>query len=181
MRTSRVTSSLLLLAAVAVPLAGCGGDDGSSASGDAGASSTTTSTLADSGGSAAAKPCGSFEAGKGGVVRTFCDGKASIKITLGGTVKTLTGGTCEESGGYYTLNFGTVIGTGFEGDRPDYFGALFPDGGGPPQAVSVHVDGLGGLIENATGSVSADKQSVHIEGSTSDKDPDPLVADATCF
>jgi hypothetical protein len=174
MRTSRVTTSLLLLAALAVPLAACGGDDSSSASkDDSGGATTTSTTEAHSDGGGTAKGCGSFEAGKGGVVRTFCDGSASIKITLGGTVKTLTGG-------YYTLNFGTVVGAGFEGEHPDYFGALLPDGGGPPEAVSVHVDGLGGLIEHATASVSADKQSVHIEGATSDKDPDPLVADATC-
>jgi hypothetical protein len=153
-----------LLLALAVPLAACGGDD-SSSSGTTAPKGTTDTTQQEVGGGS----CGDYEAGKDGVIRTFCDGPAFARITLGGAESTLSGGECTDSGGYYTINFGTVVGGDFTGStHPDYLGALFPDEGGSPEAVTIRVGGKGGLVNGATGNVSVDKESVHLEGTTQD-------------
>ena len=96
----------------------------------------------------------------------FCDGPATAKVDIGGVKSTVTGGTCDEEGGYYTVNIGAVTGPDFTGAKPNYIGALFPDSGGTPDAVSIRVGGAGGVLNRVTGSVSADKQSIHLEGTT---------------
>jgi hypothetical protein len=143
-------------------LAACGGsskDDSSSSDG------TTSSTASRDHGSDAATSCGRFAKGKGGIVNVFCDGKAVAHVTIGSASSTLAGGTCEESGGYYTINFGAVAGPDFTGTtKPDYIGALIPDDGTAAQAVTIRSGGAGGLLQDATASVSDDQQSVHLEG-----------------
>jgi hypothetical protein len=166
MRRRRLVPVFAFALLVVVPLAACGGDDSGSSSDAKAPSSTTTEG---SGTEVGGGSCGDLEAGKDGVIRTFCDGPAFARITLGGTESTLSGGECTDSGGYYTINFGTVVGGDFTGStHPDYLGALFPDEGGSPEAVTIRVGGKGGLVNGATGNVSVDKESVHLEGTTQD-------------
>src|ERR1041385_1976484 len=85
-----------------------------------------------------------------GEARVFCDGSATAKVVVGGTSSTVKGGSCDEQGGYFAINFGAVTGPDFKGDRPDYIGALFPDGGGAPDAVTIRAGGAGGVLNHVT-------------------------------
>jgi hypothetical protein len=177
MRTRRISTLLALAVVPVVLLAACGGDDSSSSSNTTASSSGSTTTTAKS--SSGSSSCNGLKAGTDGIIRVFCDGHATAKVTIGTTQSTLTGGTCEEAGGYYTINFGAVAGPDFKGDKPDYIGALFPDDGSAIQAVTVRIGGAGGLLTSPTGNTSLDKQSVHIEGTTL-TDHTPVTADIGC-
>ena len=168
MRTRR-TRALVVVLLVAVALGACGGGKGSSADKPPAPRASTT-TKADG--------CKGLQPGKTGIIRVFCGGTATAKVTIGTTKTILIGGTCEESGGFDTVNFGAVPGPDYTGTKPDYIGALFPEKGGAPQAVTVRSGGKGGLVTGATGDISADRQSVHIAGSSADG---TVVVDISCY
>jgi hypothetical protein len=102
---------------------------------------------------AAATGCSSFTPGKKGVTQTFCGGKAVIMITAGASTVTIKGGTCAVSGPYFTVNAGVVVGPGFKGAKPNYFGV---DANPAPGAftnatISYTLNGTGGLLTKNSG------------------------------
>ena len=149
-------------------------------------SSTTTGTSGPTSSAGApssqagASGCGS--AGQPGVLHVFCDGTATASVTIGGTTKTLTGGTCEEQAGMFTINVGTAIddtnwpaGT----PKPDYLGLIY-DGTGQPTVFSARLDGTlaAAVTTGRTGSLGADKKSATIAGKT--YKGVPISASVTC-
>ena len=108
-----------------------------------------------------ASSCTSYKAGSKGVIRTFCGGKAVIKLTTGTTTSTIKGGTCGVSGGYFTVNSGVVIDSSFKGAKPNYFGL-----DAPPKAttftnaiLTYAVNGVGGAVTKNSGTVAANHKS----------------------
>jgi hypothetical protein len=163
MRTGR-----LLLPAVAAALALLGGACG-------GGDSSPALTTAHAGG---AQACSDYTPGKDGIIQVFCDGSATAGLTIGSASTKLTGGSCTDSNGYYAINFGAVAGPDFTGDKPDYIGALFPEGTTTAQAVTVRAGGQGGTLTKLSSTVSDDQKSVHIEGTTTAGDK--VTADIAC-
>lgn len=105
------------MALILAPLAACHPKSGAS-SADSHAPGTTTATVP--------AACSQYPPGAPGVVRTFCDGPAAVKLTVGATPYTLTGGTCSTEGGTFVLNLGVVAGPGLAGPKPDYVGLSAP-------------------------------------------------------
>lgn len=144
-------------------LVGCSGSS-SDAGGDEGA---TTSAATDDGGQddgadagddgtiGSAEGCGDA-AGAEGVVRGFCDGPAVVEFEIDGVAGSIEGGECEESGGYFVVNAGTVVDTSYTGDLPDYAGLLLPlDAGdftGTDATLTINHDGEAVVLTQATGS-----------------------------
>ena len=142
------------VAALVLVLAACGSSGSDASSSDGGSSKTTAASGGDSGGGGSST-CGGYTNGKDGVIRTFCDGSASVKIKSGGKDHEIKGGTCESSGGYYAVNIGVVVDQDFTGTKPDYFGGLFPekegDFSGDKVSASFTVDGEGTAVRDVTG------------------------------
>lgn len=89
------------------------------------------------------------------------------KVTVGAAAsKEISGGTCSQQSDQLALNFGVVAGPDFPAGsaKPDYVGALVPNGSSSPQAFTVRVDGSGGNVVSSTVSVSADKKTVSLGG-----------------
>jgi hypothetical protein len=133
---------------------------GSSSSSSSSASSTTS---APSGGG----DCGQgLHAGSGGVVRVFCDGPATAKVTIGSTTTTLSGGRCDEAEGQLAINFGVVVSIDFPKSqpRPDYVGAILELKTGAASAFTARVGGTGGIVLNPKGTVGAGNKSATVSG-----------------
>jgi hypothetical protein len=101
--------------------------------------------------------CSAYRSGKNGVIRTFCTGTATATVTVGSTTTTMKGGTCAKSGPYFTVNVGVVVGPGFKGIKPLYFGLDIP-----PKAtsftngvLSYAVGGTGGYAATNSGTVTS--------------------------
>jgi hypothetical protein len=163
-------ATLALVLALAAALVGCGSDgDDSSAPGD-----KTASTASDAGGGgegggggASGGGCGSHD-GEDGVIRSFCDGSATVTFDIGGTKGEIGGGTCELSGGFFALNAGTVVDGSFEGTKPDYAGILLPPEDGPFTSESVTLTitygGEATIVSQVTG--THDAKSGSFEGTS---------------
>ena len=161
----------LALAVVACCLLGaCGSKSSSSGTADTpGITASTTPRAA----------CGKYQDGKGGVLRTFCDGTAKVLVTAGGVKYTVSGGTCDLLGGYFNLNAGVVTSASFAGTKPDYIGLLLPTKAGPftRATATVTVGGKGyALVENKG---THDSKSGQIHG-TSYGDKVQVDATFTC-
>lgn len=147
---------MLAATVAALLLAGCGSSGGDAkATGDA----TTTAASGSSGGSSGKGSCGSHD-GEKGVIRSFCDGPASMTFTIDGKEGTIGGGTCEESGGSFVLNAGTVVGTDFAGSaKPDYAGLVVPAKVGAFDAtgatVTITADGKAHVVRDVSGTRTA--------------------------
>jgi hypothetical protein len=114
----------------------------------------------------AASSCSRYKAGRNGVVRTFCTGKATATITAGGATTVIKGGSCEKSGNYFTVNVGVVVGPGFKGAKPNYFGLDVP-----PTAtaftnaiLSYTTSGVSGYASTNSGTVTPDHKSGTFSG-----------------
>ena len=156
--TKPMIAGTMIVAVLALAACGNGssGSDGAKASaGGSTASSTTTSRPA----STSEGECGSDE-GKTGFVRAFCDGPATVSFDIGGTKGKIEGGECAESGGYFTVNAGTVTGPGWVGAPPDYAGFLLPTASGPFTSdnvtASITTGGSTLILTDATGTHDAD-------------------------
>jgi hypothetical protein len=101
----------LILAALT--LAACSPKSSGSANPDSHAPGTTLATVPGS--------CASYPAGAPGVIRTFCDGTAVVKVQVAGVDHTLSGGTCSTSP-VFSLNLGVVSNDQLGGPKPDYVG-----------------------------------------------------------
>ena len=113
-----------------------------------------------------ATSCSSYKAGRNGVVRTFCTGKATATITAGGATTLIKGGSCGKSGNYFTVNVGVVVGPGFKGTKPNYFGLDVP-----PTAtafsnaiLSYTASGVSGYASTNSGTVAPDHKSGTFSG-----------------
>jgi len=110
--------------------------------------------------------CSAYKAGKNGVIRTFCTGKATATVTAGGTTTVIKGGSCAKSGNYLTVNVGVVTRTGFKGPKPNYFGLDVP-----PTAttfsnaiLSYAVGGASGYATSNSGTVASNHKSGTFSG-----------------
>jgi hypothetical protein len=132
-----------------------GGTKAADTSGGTGSSGTSGGT---SGGGGSGSGCSGFEAGKDGVVRTFCDGPGSAEITAGDKKISISGGECLKSGTSLTFNAGVVVGPDHKGTKPDYVGANLPQANGPftNALVTVTSGGESLLLKNISGDHDAD-------------------------
>jgi len=94
-------------------LAGCGAKPADTGGGTPPAASSTT---------ADASGCHAYQAGKDGVIRTFCDGPGSATLAVGTTNVKLGGGSCEAMGQMFSFNAGVVVMPGPGAIKPDYVG-----------------------------------------------------------
>ena len=110
--------------------------------------------------------CSAYKAGRNGVIRTFCSGPATAKVTSAGTTTVIKGGTCGKSGNYFTVNVGVVVGPGYKGPKPNYFGLDIP-----PKAtsftnavLSYATGGVGGYATTNSGTVVPNHKSGTFSG-----------------
>jgi hypothetical protein len=144
----RLRPSIVALAAI-LPLAACQPHKSSASSADSHAPGTTTAnTPAD---------CSKYPQGSPGVIRTFCNGTAVVKLNVGGVAHTLTGGSCDTSAAGFSLNLGVVAGHDLAGPKPDYVGLTTQTTTGPfaNGALAIDIDGKGYAIIQNSGSVSS--------------------------
>lgn len=169
----RLLVALLALAAVLLALSACG----SSESGTAEDTVVDSDKGVDGAESKAdeesdqANSCDGYTAGEDGVIRTFCDGTASVKLTVGGDRYELSGGECVTQGGYFSVNIGVVTGSDFTGTKPDYFGSNMPEaagdyGSGDQAFATFAVDGTSYSVPNTIGSHDGDTAT--FSGTTTD-------------
>ena len=111
---------IVVLAASVLLLAGCGRDEARTGASSAESHAPGTTLAAVPG------ACGSYTPGTPGVIRTFCDGRAVVKITVAGVDHVLHGGTCQQAGGMFVLNLGVVANADLGGPKPDYVGLTVP-------------------------------------------------------
>jgi hypothetical protein len=145
----RLRLPVLLLAAVAAPLSACQPHKSSASSADSHAPGTTTASLPAS--------CSKYPQGAPGVIRTFCDGPAVVKVTVAGVPHTLSGGSCSTMGGAFSLNLGVVAGPDLAGPKPDYVSLTTQAATGPftNAVLAVNVDGKGYAVTENSGTVAA--------------------------
>jgi hypothetical protein len=110
--------------------------------------------------------CSAYRTGKNGVIRTFCSGPATSTVTTAGTTTVIKGGTCGKSGNYFTVNVGVVVGSGYKGSKPNYFGLDVP-----PTAttftngiLSYAVGGASGYATSNSGTVASNHKSGTFSG-----------------
>jgi hypothetical protein len=141
--------SATAIAACALALAACGRHENKTgaSSADSHAPGTTLATAPGS--------CGSYAAGTPGVIRTFCDGPAVVKVNVAGTDYVLKGGTCSQQGPTFTLNLGVVSGAELGGPKPDYVGLTTQTVNGPfsNAILAVNVNGKGYAVTGNSGTV----------------------------
>jgi hypothetical protein len=144
----RFRSSFVALMAVA-PLAACHAHRTGASSADSHAPGTTNAI--------APADCGKYPQGAPGVIHTFCDGSAVVKLTVGGVPHTLTGGECSTIGGMFALNLGVVSGPDLAGPKPDYVGLTtqVTTGHFTNAVLAVNIDGKGYAVTENSGDISA--------------------------
>jgi hypothetical protein len=141
-------SRIAALAAL-LPLIGCQGRHSSASSADSHAPGTTTASVP--------ADCHKYPQGAAGVIRTFCDGPAVVTLTIAGAPRTLTGGTCSNAGGIFSLNLGVVSGPDLAGAKPDYFGITVPVASGAfsNAVMGLDLDGKAYALAENSGEVTA--------------------------
>jgi hypothetical protein len=104
-----------------------------------------------------------------GVVRGFCGGPAKVTVTVGTKTYQLNHGTCVFSGGYYSINAGTVVSSGHKGKKPDYVGMDLPSHSGAftNALIEVTVAGKGNFVSPDTGTLAANMKSGAFTGQAS--------------
>jgi hypothetical protein len=87
-------------------------------------------------------------------------------VTTAGTTTVIKGGTCGKSGNYFTVNVGVVVGSGYKGSKPNYFGLDVP-----PTAttfangiLSYAVGGASGYATSNSGTVASNHKSGTFSG-----------------
>ncbi len=132
-----------------VALGGCHAHKPGASSADSHAPGTTMATVA--------ADCSKYPAGSAGVIRTFCDGPAVVKLSVGAAAYTLTGGSCSTTGNVFTLNLGVASGPGLAGPKPDYIGLTANTANGPftNAVLSINAGGKGYAVTQNDGEVAA--------------------------
>ena len=136
-----------LVAAGTLALAACGRNEGRSGANSAESHAPGT-TLASAPGS-----CGSYAPGTPGVIRTFCNGPAMVKLNVAGKDYVLKGGSCDSQMGLLSVNLGVVSGPDLGGPKPDYFGLSAPLTPGPfsNAVLAVNIGGKGYAVTRNSG------------------------------
>lgn len=171
----RLLVASVALVAVLSTLAACSSSESGTAEEtvvDRGEGSDGTEPASDEGPDPATG-CAGYTAGEDGVIRTFCDGTASVELSVGGDEYELRGGECVTQGGYLSVNIGVVTGSDFTGTKPDYFGSNMPEatgdyGEGDQAFATFAVDGTSYSVPNTTGSHDGDTAT--FSGTTTDGD-----------
>lgn len=143
MRTVR----LLGVGVFALALAACGREE--SQGGPEGAAPPPT-TLSQS-------TCGPFTRGAPGVLNAFCDGTATVTVTVADAQYVLRGGSCSISRTLYTLNAGALLSPSDTRTPPDYVGMVSQVQDGPftNAVLSANLGGRSYVLGQNTGEVSA--------------------------
>jgi len=131
-----------------VALGGCHAHKSGASSADSHAPGTTTASVA--------ADCGKYPQGAPGVIRTFCNGTAVVKLSVGGVAHALSGGSCQIVGNIFTLNLGVVSGPGLAGPKPDYIGMTAPTADGPftNATLTLTVGGKGYTVAENSGEIT---------------------------
>jgi hypothetical protein len=110
--------------------------------------------------------CSAYQAGRNGVIRTFCSGSATATVTTAGTTTLIRGGTCGKSGSYFTVNVGVVVSPSYRGSKPNYFGLdVLPTAPTFTNAIlSYAVGGAGGYATSNSGTVAPNHKSGTFSG-----------------
>jgi hypothetical protein len=132
--------------AACVVLAACTSKESKTgaASAESHAPGTTTALIAG--------PCAAYPKGSPGVINAFCDGPATVNLTVGDKSYALRGGTCVTQANLFSLNLGVVAGADLAGPKPDYVGLTVaaPQGPFTNGVLMVVIDGKAyPLIENS--------------------------------
>jgi hypothetical protein len=112
-------------------------------------------------------------------VRTFCSGSLKVTVTVGNASFRFKGGLCEVSGGFFTVNSGTVVRSTYKGKKPNYVSIDMPDHPGTFQ-YPIHSPagfGISGIVatlagteyatDTGTGDLAANKKSGTFTGTAS--------------
>jgi hypothetical protein len=144
------TSRLIVLLAGVLALAACGREEAKTGANSAESHAPGT-TLATTAGA-----CAAYTSGTPGVVRTFCNGPATLKAFVAGKEYDLSGGTCATEGPMFTVNLGVVSTPELGGPKPDYFGLTVPAGGGhfSNAVLTLTVGGKGYALTSNSGDAS---------------------------
>jgi hypothetical protein len=136
-------------AALAAGLGGCGDHNTGASSAESHAPGTTLA--------AKPGPCEAYPAGAPGVVRTYCDGPATVTIHAAGADHLLKGGSCSTANGEFALNLGVVSNAELGGPKPDYVGITAPVASGPfsNAMIAVTLDGTTYALTENTGEITA--------------------------
>ena len=100
--------------------------------------------------------CLAYPPGAPGVIRTYCNGKATVLLTVNGIDHPLRGGVCAAAGGVFSLNLGVVGGPDLAGPKPDYIGLTAPAAVGAfsGAAVSVAINGKAYRLSQTSGALT---------------------------
>lgn len=123
--------------ALAALLAACGRTDAPSGAPSAESHAPGTTAASVPG------PCSGYPKGSAGVLNTYCDGPAVVKLSIGAKTYVLHGGACARDAGQFSLNLGVVSTDELAGPKPDFIGLNTSDAQGPftDATLAVTVDG----------------------------------------
>ena len=119
---------------------------------------TTTAAVAGS--------CTEYPKGAPGVINTFCDGTATVNLTVGAKAYALRGGTCSADASHFTLNLGVVASGELAGPKPDYVGLTVQGPQGPFSNAVLIVVVDGKAYSPAPNSGDVGPSGGHFEGET---------------
>lgn len=87
------------------------------------------------------------------VIRKFCDGPATLQLTLNGKARAIKGGQCDHQMGMRSFNAGMVSIDHAVSGGPNYIGFTLPDDASTP-SLTIHLDGKKYLFQTKTGSIT---------------------------
>ena len=191
-----LSSTALLLTAVAATLAGCGsagsGPSAASQPGTVAATAAPAASAPDRAASASAGGSGSgggssscshgLQPGANGVVDIDCGGPATVRITAGSVSESITGGTCRQAGSTWTVTAGVITQYGvYTGPPVDVVTVAATVG--KDASVQAELGGKMLLVDSASFALSSGGKSAHVAG-TSNRNADianaPVTVDVTC-
>lgn len=187
-----ISGATLLLAAGVLAIAGCGssGSSGAAAAsppGTSAASGAPASSARGSGngagsGGASASCSHGVQPGAAGVVDIECGGPATVQITAGSVSESITGGTCRQAGGTWTVTAGVITQYGvYTGPPVDVVTVAATVG--KDASVQAELGGKMLLVDSASFALSAGGKSAHVAG-TSNRNADianaPVTVNVTC-
>ena len=173
-------------------IAGCGssGSSGAAAAsppGTSAASGAPASSARGSGngagsGGASASCSHGVQPGAAGVVDIECGGPATVQITAGSVSESITGGTCRQAGGTWTVTAGVITQYGvYTGPPVDVVTVAATVG--KDASVQAELGGKMLLVDSASFALSAGGKSAHVAG-TSNRNADianaPVTVNVTC-
>ena len=191
-----ISGAALLLAAGVLAIAGCGssGTSGAAAASPPGTGAASGAPASSASGSGAGNGSGSgsgsgssscshgVQPGAAGVVDIECGGPATVQITAGSVSESITGGTCRQAGGTWTVTAGVITQYGvYTGPPVDVVSVAATVG--KDASVQAELGGKMLLVDSASFALSAGGKSAHVAG-TSNRNADianaPVTVNVTC-